>query len=54
MRSANGLGGPFIVNKTTDGGVKWVKTNPPGLPNSVGVWYVSYPIDTIVLWVCGC
>jgi photosystem II stability/assembly factor-like uncharacterized protein len=42
---ANGPGGPYIVNKTTDGGATWVRTNPPGLPNSFSLIYVSYPID---------
>ena len=42
---ANGPGGFFIVNKTTDGGNTWVQTNPPGLTNSFGLYYVSYPID---------
>jgi len=42
---ANGPGEPFIVDKTTDGGVTWVKTNPPGVTNSFGLYYVSYPID---------
>ena len=42
---ANGAGGPFILNKTTDGGNTWVQTNPPGVTNSFGLYYVSYPID---------
>ena len=42
---ANGAGGPFILNKTTDGGNSWVQTNPPGVTNSYGLYYVSYPID---------
>ena len=42
---ANGPGGPYIVNKTTDGGVTWVRTNPPGVTNSFGLIYSSYPID---------
>jgi len=42
---ANGPGGPFIVNKTTDGGLTWVKTNPPGVANSFSLMGVSYPID---------
>ena len=43
--AANGLGGPYIVNKTTDGGVTWVKTNPPGVPYSYGFFYTAYAID---------
>ncbi len=43
---ANGPGGPYIVNKTTDGGVTWVKTNPPGVPNSYGILYDAYAIDS--------
>jgi len=42
---ADGFGGPFIVNKTTDGGVTWVKTNPLGVPNSYGLYYTAYAID---------
>ena len=42
---ASGAGGPFILNKTTDGGNTWVQTNPPGVTNSFGLYYVSYPID---------
>ena len=42
---ANGLGEPYIVNKTTDGGVTWTKTNPPGVPNSAGVQASAYVID---------
>ena len=41
----DGPGGPFIINKTNDGGITWVKTNPPGVTNSFGLYYVSYPID---------
>jgi len=42
---ANGPGGSYIVNKTTDGGITWVKTNPPGVPNSYGIFYDAYAID---------
>lgn len=42
---ANGPGGDFILNKTTDGGNTWVRTNPPGVSNSFGFIYVSYAID---------
>jgi photosystem II stability/assembly factor-like uncharacterized protein len=42
---ANGVGGPFIVNKTTDGGVTWIRTNPPGVPNNYGLFYTSYVIN---------
>ena len=42
---ANGGGEPYTLNKTTDGGVTWEKTNPPGVPNSYGFYYTAYAID---------
>lgn len=41
----NGAGNPFYLFKTTNGGVDWMLTNPPGVLNNFGLLNALFAID---------
>ncbi len=41
----NGAGNPFYLYKTTNGGVDWTLTNPPGVANNFGLLNALFAID---------
>jgi len=41
----NGPGNPYILNKTTNGGLNWFRTNPPGVPSYLAIDYGFFTID---------
>ena len=41
----DGAGNPFYLYKTTNGGVDWILTNPPGVINNFGLLNAAFAID---------